>query len=432
MASQQSGNLLKALGPGILFAGAAIGVSHLVQSTRSGAIYGLTLLPLIILVHLLKLPAMLAGPRYAAATGTSLLEAYRRQGRYTLAIFAVIVTGTAVAIVAAISMVTAAIFKAAVLVPVFGATEAELAWVCVGLLGVGACILATGGFAWLDRVMKALMVVMLVTTMVAAGAVLPRIDFSISLEWPSGVTGAASMVFIVALIGWMPAPLDITVWNSLWTIARSKRTGTSPTARVCRAEFLIGFGLCLLLACAFAVLGSVVMRQNGVEPSPSPAAFVAQLFSLYESVFGPWITPVIGASALAVMFSTLLTVLDALPRSIVVLVARLGGPERPWDEGATRDLSRTKGYWIAMAVIVLGAMLLVGRFRGSMTGLVDLATTLSFLGTPLLAWFNHRAMTAPEVPEAFRPGGLTRAVSLAGVVFFAAFALLYLWTRSAL
>ena len=31
---------LKSLGPGLLFAGAAIGVSHLVQSTRAGADFG--------------------------------------------------------------------------------------------------------------------------------------------------------------------------------------------------------------------------------------------------------------------------------------------------------------------------------------------------------------------------------------------------------
>ena len=32
------------LGPGLLFAGAAIGVSHLVQSTRAGADFGLSLI----------------------------------------------------------------------------------------------------------------------------------------------------------------------------------------------------------------------------------------------------------------------------------------------------------------------------------------------------------------------------------------------------
>ena len=34
----------KKLGPGLLFAGAAIGVSHLVQSTRAGADFGWGLL----------------------------------------------------------------------------------------------------------------------------------------------------------------------------------------------------------------------------------------------------------------------------------------------------------------------------------------------------------------------------------------------------
>ena len=42
------------LGPGLLFAGAAIGVSHLVQSTRAGADFGWGLLWAIILVNLFK------------------------------------------------------------------------------------------------------------------------------------------------------------------------------------------------------------------------------------------------------------------------------------------------------------------------------------------------------------------------------------------
>ena len=42
----------KKLGPGLLFAGAAIGVSHLVQSTRAGADFGLGLLWALLLVNL--------------------------------------------------------------------------------------------------------------------------------------------------------------------------------------------------------------------------------------------------------------------------------------------------------------------------------------------------------------------------------------------
>lgn len=47
-------NLGKAIGPGILMAGAAIGGSHLVSSTQAGAIYGWSLLLLLLLANLFK------------------------------------------------------------------------------------------------------------------------------------------------------------------------------------------------------------------------------------------------------------------------------------------------------------------------------------------------------------------------------------------
>ena len=65
--------LLQSLGPGLLFAGAAIGVSHLVQSTRAGATYGFALVWVVLLANLLKYPFFEFGPRYAAATGDSVL-----------------------------------------------------------------------------------------------------------------------------------------------------------------------------------------------------------------------------------------------------------------------------------------------------------------------------------------------------------------------
>ena len=47
---------LKKLGPGLLFAGAAIGVSHLVQSTRAGADFGWGLGWALVLVNVFKYP----------------------------------------------------------------------------------------------------------------------------------------------------------------------------------------------------------------------------------------------------------------------------------------------------------------------------------------------------------------------------------------
>ena len=58
--------LKNTLGPGILFASTAIGVSHLVQSTRAGANYGFGLLIFIIIANLFKYPFFEFASRYSA------------------------------------------------------------------------------------------------------------------------------------------------------------------------------------------------------------------------------------------------------------------------------------------------------------------------------------------------------------------------------
>ena len=72
---------IQKLGPGLLFAGAAIGVSHLVQSTRAGADFGFGLLWALLLVNFFKYPFFQFGPRFALATGESLLSGYAKLGK---------------------------------------------------------------------------------------------------------------------------------------------------------------------------------------------------------------------------------------------------------------------------------------------------------------------------------------------------------------
>ena len=83
--SHQTGSGLAHLrarfGPGLIFAAAAVGTSHIVQSTRAGAGFGLTLGLLILLVCLLKYPLFRFAADYAAATGESLVRGYGRRGR---------------------------------------------------------------------------------------------------------------------------------------------------------------------------------------------------------------------------------------------------------------------------------------------------------------------------------------------------------------
>jgi Mn2+/Fe2+ NRAMP family transporter len=118
------------------------------------------------------------------------------------------------------------------------------------------------------------------------------------------------------------------------------------------------------------------------------------------------------------MFSTTLTVIDGFPRAIASLVARFGGPESP---------DRPTGlhgsvYWSALAVLGVGSMVLIGFFLRRLAGLVDLATTLSFLTAPAIALLNHRAMIGVEVPAEQRPGTAMRVFSWVAIVLWAGFA----------
>ena len=87
-------SIFKKLGPGLLFAGAAIGVSHLVQSTRAGADFGYGLIWALLLVNVVKYPFFQFGPRYAMATDESLLEGYKRLGKGVLAAYYILNLGT--------------------------------------------------------------------------------------------------------------------------------------------------------------------------------------------------------------------------------------------------------------------------------------------------------------------------------------------------
>ena len=100
---------LRKLGPGLLFAGAAIGVSHLVQSTRAGADFGFGLLWALIISVVLKYPFFQFGSRFALATKLSLLDGYYKLGKIYLLMFFLISIGTIFTIQTAVTIVTASL-----------------------------------------------------------------------------------------------------------------------------------------------------------------------------------------------------------------------------------------------------------------------------------------------------------------------------------
>lgn len=411
------GNLSKAIGPGVLYAATAVGASHLVQSTRAGASYGLALVLLILLTYVAKYPAFRFGAQYASATGHSLLHGYRHEGRWAVALYIAIALGTMFAAVPAVTLITAGLAKVA-----FG-LRADTLVISIEILAVSAAILVLGGYPLLDRLVKLLMVVLAAATLVATALVVPNIDWAASSAVIPAEIAAADVFFIVALLGLMPSSVDISVWHSLWSVARARDSGYRPALQESLTDFHIGYTGAFVLALCFVLLGTGVMHNAGLQFADGAAAFATQFIALYEGTLGRWSGPLIGLIAVAVMFSTVLTGLDGYPRAAVSLAEIFTG--RALTEAASRRL-----YAATLVLLILGSILILYTFVTSLQLIVDLAATIVFLFAPVVAWLNHRVMTSPAIVQAARPGRGLRALSLLGMAWLVAFSVYYLYLRA--
>lgn len=406
--------LLRACGPGLLMAGAAIGVSHLVQSTRAGADFGFQLISVVILINLFKYPFFEYGHRFTAATGHNLLEGYRQMGSGFLYTFLGMAAVSAIGSTAGVTFVTAGL----ALYFIGGGLSAAV----MSALVMGACValLVGGHYKALDGAMKLIMAVLAAATLTALGAaawhgpVAPP-EFVSPSPWT-----AAAVPFLIALMGWMPAPIEISVFQSLWIQARERVLGRRTTLEEAHFDFNFGYGLTIFMALVFVGMGALVMHGSGQTLQDSSGGFAMQLIETYQRVLGGWAGPVVAIAAFTTMFSTTLTVIDGYPRALaagthILAPKMLGGPDRLY------------AIWVGFTC--LAALVLITLFASSLTGLIDMVTTMAFLAAPVYGYLNYRLITSSHTPKALQPGPAMRALSWAGLVFFVTFSAYFVWFR---
>jgi Mn2+/Fe2+ NRAMP family transporter len=411
--------IANSLGPGLLFAAVSVGVSHLVQSTRAGAIYGLAMLVFIGFGLASKYPACRFGQQYAVATGCTLLEGFRRQGLWSLVLVALITLSAMFTGVAAVTLVTAGIAKVTFnlsLSPVF---------ISACILIASMLLLTIGKFHWLDIVIKILVIVMACSTLTATFFAIPNIDWTVSAQLLPSQFNLVTLIFIVGLVGWMPVPLDTAILQSIWTVAKAHDSNTRPDWQTSSVDFHVGYFGTTILAVCFLLLGTAVMHGSGVPLEKSAGGFATQLINMYQQTLGEWSKYIIAISALAVMLSTVLTILDGYPRSIAILFLRFKSAEDP--DAKDDDKAMQSVYISSMMILIAGALTLQLFFITSFTALIALATAISFIMSPILALLIHRAMTSTYIPEKHRPGKALQAYSLTCVCVLACFALCYIY-----
>jgi Mn2+/Fe2+ NRAMP family transporter len=407
----KTNSLLKGLGPGIILAGAAIGVSHLVQATRAGADYGFSLLWLLLLACLTKYPFLQIGPRYANATGKNLVEGYLSIGKWAYWLFIMITVGTMFIILSAVTLVTAGIAE---MLFQFG-WSIQLWSACI--LGFCVVLLLFGRYTALDFSMKLIITILTICTLTAVVLAAWNFDYSNGIPINADYLNIAGITFIIAMMGWMPIPLDAAVWHSIWTIEKSKKEGKS-NLRASIFDFNMGYFVATFIGVLFLSLGAFVMFGSSGFSSNS-VQFSGQLIDMYQNVLGHWSAPLISIAAFITMISTTLAVTDAYPRVIVKII----------ESAKPVTLTKAKStYWynLSLFLIPIIPLYIIDSQRGAFTVLIDFATSLSFLAAPLLAWMNLRLLQQKDFPVDALPNKKFMVLAYLSLGFLILFCIMYL------
>ena len=417
--------LRRSIGPGILLAGACIGGSHLMSSTTAGARFGFALLGLILLTNLIKYPFLRVGSRFTAATGLSLLEGFQQRNRTYLPLYLLVSLFTGTFTIAAVSFVAGLLLTN---VPVLAQFDPFALAIAV-LAGCGL-ILLMGHYKVLDRLSKLLVALLTLLTGVAALSLLVRGPAGdVASSWLAADPSPwqmADLGFLIPLMGWMPGPVEMCVWPSLWMFSRARDSQHTASLQEAETDFNLGYGITVLTAVFFVILGAYTMYGSGDGLlQGSGVAFAQNLIRLYTEAMGSWAAWIIVPAAFAAMFSTTLTCLDAYPRSISAIQGLLQGVDR--GDSAPGPQRRRLGLWVGLHLLAALAALLWAYSGG--IGVKDFvfgAMTGSFLAAPVFAWMAMDTMNSELVAPDHRDGPLMRGLSWFGLVFLIGFSLLFL------
>lgn len=400
-----SGFNWKNFGPGILLATAAIGGSHLISSTQAGALYGWQLAIMIILANFFKYPFFRFGTDYVYETGESLVAGYARKSKLYLWAFFILSLAASVISTGAVALL-AAVILGFMLPESWGLSTTQLSLI---VMSVSWLFLILGHYKMLDKVTKWIMVALtmatLIAVIIAAGKpTAMSADFVATSPW-----NMATLGFIVALMGWMPAPLEFSAINSMWISAKVENDHT--TQRQGLIDFNVGFISTSLLALLFLALGVFVQYGTGVEIKTQGGQYVGQLISMYTATIGEWSRLLVAFIAFMVMFGTTITCADGYGRVNAESWRLMKG-----DSAVSQ-----KQILVWTTYCVWGGFIIITFFTGQLGAMLKFAMISAFVSAPIFGWLNYSlAKNHKNLSAAMK------LYSIAGLIFLGGIALLFM------
>ncbi|MEC8636258.1 MAG: divalent metal cation transporter, partial [Bacteroidota bacterium] len=371
-----------------------------------GADYGWGLLWALLLVNLFKYPFFQFGPRYALATGESLLDGYFKLGKIYLWLYFFLNIATMFTIQTAVTIVTAGLAS-----NLFGISTNMILW-SIGVTAVCYSILMIGRYQLLDKVIKVIILILTLSSILAV--TIAFYNGNTSLGFTQIFPNGSGLLFLIAFMGWMPAPMDISIWHSIWILEKKTDLKNKFSLKEGLFDFNVGYITTVILGICFVGLGALVMFGSGLEFSNKGNEFAGQLIDLYTSNLGESWYIVIAIAAFTTMISTTITTLDASPRAMSKTVQLLF-------QQKNKDF-----YMLWITILALGTCLIFLFLLSEMGLLVQIATVLSFITAPFYAILNYRLITSNHMPKENRPSSKIKILSLLGIIFLIGFTGVYL------
>ncbi|MBT1048683.1 divalent metal cation transporter [Streptococcus macedonicus] len=397
---------LKALGPGILMASAAVGGSHIVSSTQAGAIYGWQLALVILLINIFKYPFFRFGSQFTMENDKSLIEGYAEKGKGWLAIFFVLNIFSAIVNTAGVGILCAAILYN-IFPNGFGLSISQLTTIIIVIIWA---MLLIGGYKFLDSLAKWVMTALTIATVVAVViALFKHSEYAPNFEAPTPWRMAA-LPFIVSLMGWMPCPIEISAISSMWSVEKRKQVKMSEADAI--FDFNTGYIGTAILALIFCALGTLIQFGSGEEVQSASAAYIAQFVNMYASVLGEWSRFLITLIAFLCIFGTVITVIDGYSRANNEALRLLLDKK----EASQKTLYG----WMTLTAVI--GLVIVYLFAGNVATMLRFAMIASFITTPFFAYLNYSLVNNKE--HQVKPW--LKRLSIIGLVYLFGFALFFI------
>ena len=269
-----------------------------------------------------------------------------------------------------------------------------------------------GRYQLLDKVIKTIVLVLTIRSILAV--VIAFSKGNTSLEYGQVFPQGAGLLFLIAFMGWMPAPMDISIWHSIWVLEKKNDLKNKLSLKEGLFDFNVGYLTTVVLGICFVGLGAMVMFDSGIEFSDKGNEFAGQLIELYTSNLGEVWYGVIAIAALTTMISTTITTLDASPRVMSKTIQLLFKQKN-------KDF-----YTLWITILALGTCLIFLFLLSEMGLLIQIATVLSFITAPFYAILNYSLVTSKHMPTEDRPNLKVKILSFLGITFLTSFSVVYL------